>query len=475
MAPSSWLTSLRERFDLTADMAAPDVIRESVLAGLRFRGTNLWVLIFAIVVASVGLNVNSAAVIIGAMLISPLMGPIVAIGFGTATADLPLLQKGIKNLFVATLISIGTSALYFWLTPLKGAGSELLARTSPTAWDVLIALFGGLAGAVGLTRRAVTNVVPGVAIATALMPPLCTVGYGLGSGHYAYAAGALYLFFINSVYISLAAFLVVRFLNLPEPTFADAARKRQVHRITWTIALLTALPSVWFGYRLVHRAVFENNVRRFVDEQLTFPATYVVARQLNPAARTVNVLLAGKRLRASRLDSIRARLPDYRLADARLTIRQGMAAYDSADARALRASLLEDLQSRSAAALAAQDARLNQLQQLLTTAPAAPLPPAGALLREVRAEHPTVRRLGLSWLVQTADSTAPATRPDSLLVVRLTLTEPLPVTEQTRLTNWLGVRLAAARVQLLLETPPTSVPTAPKHQTPPRRPRASHR
>ena len=253
---------------------------------------------------------------------------------------------------------------------------------------MLIALFGGLAGAVGLTRRAVTNVVPGVAIATALMPPLCTVGYGLGSGHYAYAAGALYLFFINSVYISLAAFLVVRFLNLPEPTFADAARKRQVHRITWTIALLTALPSVWFGYRLVHRAVFENNVRRFVDEQLTFPATYVVARQLNPAARTVNVLLAGKRLRASRLDSIRARLPDYRLADARLTIRQGMAAYDSADARALRASLLEDLQSRSAAALAAQEARLNQLQQLLTTAPAAPLPPAGALLREVRAEHP---------------------------------------------------------------------------------------
>ncbi len=467
---NSLLALLRHQFDLTADMAAPDVIRESVLAGLRFRGTNLWVLIFAIVVASVGLNVNSTAVIIGAMLISPLMGPIVAIGFGTATADLPLIQKGIKHLFAATLISVGTSALYFWLTPLKGAGSELLARTTPTAWDVLIALFGGLAGAVGLTRRAFTNVVPGVAIATALMPPLCTVGYGLGSGHYAYAAGALYLFLINSVYISLAAFLVVRFLGLPEPTFADAARKRQVHRITWAIALLTALPSVWLGYRLVHRAVFENNVRRFVDEQLTFPATYVVARQLNPAARTINILLAGKRLPISRLDSIRARLPSYRLAAARLTIRQGMAAYDSADARALRAALLEDLQSRSAAALANQEARFNQLQHLRTIAPAVPLPLAGALLREVRAEHPTVRRLGLNWLVQSADSTTPAARADSLLVVRLTLSEPLPVTDQVRLTNWLRVRMAAARVQLLLETPP-----APVRASSPRRARTGRR
>ncbi len=461
MWQSSLRAALRYRLDLKADMATPEKIREGVEAGVTFRGTNLWVLFFAILVASVGLNVNSTAVIIGAMLISPLMGPIVAIGFGAATFDVPLIRKGAKNLFVATLISVGTSALYFWLTPLRGAGSELLARTSPTVWDVLIALFGGLAGAVGFTRRAFTNVVPGVAIATALMPPLCTVGYGLGTGHWAYAAGAFYLFFINSVYISLAAFLVVEFLGLPGPTFNDLARERHVHRITWTIALLTALPSVWLGYRLVRKAVFENNARRFVDEQLTtIPATYVVARQLDPAARTVNVLLAGKRLPTARLDSIRARLPTYRLSDARLTIRQGMALYDSADARALRTALLEDVQHSSADALAAQEARLNQLQQLLTHPPTAPLPPIGALLREVQAEHPAVRRLGISWLVQPGDTGAWVSS-DSLLVVRLALSTPLDTAEQGRLTRWLSRRTQARRVQLLLETPVVKVaPTA---------------
>lgn len=464
--PSSWSDILRYRFDLTADMADPAKIREGVEAGVSFRGTNLWVLIFAIVVASVGLNVNSAAVIIGAMLISPLMGPIVAIGYGTATVDVPLIRKGLKNLFIATLISVFTSALYFWLTPLKGAGSELLARTSPTAWDVVIALFGGLAGAVGLTRRAITNVVPGVAIATALMPPLCTAGFGLGAGHFDYFFGALYLFFINSVYISLAAFLVVRFLRLPGPAFADLRQGVRVHRLTWAIALLTALPSVWLGYRLVQRALLENNVRRFVDEQLTFPATYVVAKRLDPTQRTLNVLLAGKRLPPGQLDSVRAHLPRYHLERLQLTIRQGMALYDSADARALRTALLADLQSRNTEALAAQETRISQLQKLLTPPVVAPLP-AATLLREVRAEHPGVRGLALRWLVIPADS-GQTLSPDSLLVVRLTLGTALDTAEEGRLTRWLGVRTSARRVRVLTEARPVVRPKTKPEPTPKR-------
>ncbi len=460
MQLSDWMAPLRERFDLTADMASPDTIRKSVLAGLRFRGTNLWVLIFAIVVASVGLNVNSAAVIIGAMLISPLMGPIVGVGYGVATTDVEMIRVALKNLFIAAGMSIATSALYFTLTPLATAGSELLARTTPTAWDVLIALFGGLAGAVALTRKTYTNVVPGVAIATALMPPLCTAGYGIATLHLDYFLGAFYLFFINGVFISLATFMVVRFLKVPNHAFADPAQGRRVHRLTWGIALLTALPSVWLGYRIVERALFEANARRFIDEQLTFTNTYVVARRLDPSARTMNLLLAGQRVSAARLDSARARLADYHLRRATLTIRQGMALYDSADADALRASLLDDLQNRNAAVLAAQEVRLDRLQQALLAQQAMNrLPPAAALLREVRVEHPDVRRLGLSWLVQPpADSVTP---PDSLLVLRLTLSAAPDSAETGRLTRWLRLRTGHPRVQLLLDAPPAPVRKGP--------------
>jgi uncharacterized hydrophobic protein (TIGR00271 family) len=464
MWPSSWVTDLRERFDLTADMAAPDVIRKSVLAGLRFRGTNLWVLIFAIAIASVGLNVNSAAAITGAMLISPLMGPIVGVGYGVATTDVAMIRVALKNLLIAAGISLATSALYFTLTPLATAGSELLARTTPTAWDVLIALFGGLAGGVALTRKSYTNVVPGVAIATALMPPLCTAGYGIATLHLDYFLGALYLFFINGVFISLATFLVVRFLRVPEVAFADPAQGRRVHRLTWGIALLTALPSVWLGYRIVDRALFETSARRFIDEQLTFPNTYVVARRLDPDARTLNLLLAGQRVSAAQLDSARARLGDYHLRRATLTIRQGMALYDSADAQALRASLLDDLQNRNAAVLSAQEVRLVQLQQALLAQQATnQLPSAAALLREVRVEHPDVKRLGLSWLVQPpTDSITP---PDSLLVLRLTLNAAPDTTETGRLTRWLRLRTGRPRVQLLLDAPPAPIRKIPARRT----------
>ncbi|MFD2721075.1 DUF389 domain-containing protein [Hymenobacter monticola] len=181
---------LRARFDLNHDMVEPAEIVADVEAGIAFKGTNLWVLFFAILVASVGLNVNSTAVIIGAMLISPLMGPIVGVGFGAATSDVALVRRGLKNLAIAAGLSVLVSALYFRLTPLTDAGSELLARTQPTTWDVAIALFGGAAGAIGFTRREVGNVMPGVSIATALMPPLCTAGYGLATAHWSFMAGA---------------------------------------------------------------------------------------------------------------------------------------------------------------------------------------------------------------------------------------------------------------------------------------------
>ncbi|MFD1470537.1 DUF389 domain-containing protein [Hymenobacter caeli] len=442
---------LRTRFLLTDDMADPAEIRADVEAGIPFQGTNLWVLIFAILVASVGLNVNSTAVIIGAMLISPLMGPIVGIGYGAATMELGLIRRGAKSLLTATVISLAVSAIYFRLTPLTDAGSELLARTQPTTWDVLIALFGGAAGAVGLTRREHGNVIPGVAIATALMPPLCTAGYGLATAHWAYFGGALYLFSINCVFISVSTFLVIQVLPLPHHDFESSQRARRVKTIVWTLAFITAAPSVYLATGIVRNDAFTHNAQRFVDEQLNLPGTYVVTSRLAAGPRTLNVLLAGQRLAPAQLRAARAKLPKYRLAGALLTVRQGLARVDSADARALRASVLADVRSRQQQTLVSYEGRLVELQQRVAHADsiAAPgLPPAAALLREVRAEHPAVRQLGLSRLVQPA---ADSLRADTAVVVALRVRQALPAAEQQRLAAWLRVRAGGRQpVQLLV-------------------------
>jgi uncharacterized hydrophobic protein (TIGR00271 family) len=450
---------LRTRFLLTEDMAEPAEIQAAVEAGIPFQGTNLWVLIFAILVASVGLNVNSTAVIIGAMLISPLMGPIVGIGFGAATLELGLIRRGFRSLLTATAMSLVVSAIYFKLTPLTDAGSELLGRTQPTTWDVLIALFGGAAGAVGLTRRARSNVIPGVAIATALMPPLCTAGYGLATAHWAYLGGAFYLFAINCVFISLSTFLVVKILPLPNHSFSDDQKARRVQTIILVLALLTAAPSVYLAVGIVREGTFTHNAQQFIDEQFNaLPGTYVVTSRLAASGQTINVLLAGQRLTAAQLRAAQAKLPAYRLTDAQLIVRQGLARVDSADARALRTSVLADVRSRNEQTLVSYEARLAQIQQLLRQPDSVNvrLPAATTLLREVRAEHPAVSQLGLSRLV------APATdslRADTTLVVALHVRQALPAAEQQRLTAWLRVRAGGRQPVQLLMLPKVPMPS----------------
>src|SRR6476660_501324 len=188
-------------------------VLENVVSNISFRGSNLWILACAIVVASVGLNVNSTAVIIGAMLISPLMGPIVGAGFALGIFDFALLRKSLKNLLIATVVSLTVSTIYFYLSPFKETQTELLARTSPNIYDILIAFFGGLVGVIAITRVEKGNPIPGVAIATALMPPLCTAGYGLAIFNLKFFFGALYLYAINCVFICIATFIIVKYLK----------------------------------------------------------------------------------------------------------------------------------------------------------------------------------------------------------------------------------------------------------------------
>jgi uncharacterized hydrophobic protein (TIGR00271 family) len=218
---------LRYRLNISEDKADNQEIIQTILKGVVFKGVNLWTLIFAIIIASIGLDVNSTAVIIGAMLISPLMGPIMGIGLGAGIGNLALVKKAGKNLLLASGIALLTSTTYFVLSPIHLAQSELLARTSPTIWDVLIAFVGGTAGIVASTRKQFNNIIPGVAIATALMPPLCTAGFGLANLEWPYFFGALYLYLINSVFISIATFLAVRIMKInPTDGLNGAAEKK---------------------------------------------------------------------------------------------------------------------------------------------------------------------------------------------------------------------------------------------------------
>src|SRR5690554_821783 len=278
---------------IKTELESFDFINEEIKKGVQFRGTNLWILIFAIVVASVGLNMNSTAVIIGAMLISPLMGPINGMGYSLATYDFQMLRRSLKNFSFAVGVSLLTSALYFLLTPLNEAHSELLARTTPTIYDVIIALFGGLAGIVAMSSRLKGNVIPGVAIATALMPPICTAGYGLATLQFDFFFGALYLFTINTVFIAFAALIVCQFLKFPMRSIVDPARKKHVNRVISSIILLTLAPSIIFGVNLVKNEEFAQNAENFIGEVTLLGGNYLQRDMVNPPARTVELIYSG--------------------------------------------------------------------------------------------------------------------------------------------------------------------------------------
>jgi uncharacterized hydrophobic protein (TIGR00271 family) len=315
-------------FKLQGELEDFNKIHETVEKDIIFKGTNLWILVFAIIVASVGLNMNSTAVIIGAMLISPLMGPINGIGYSLATYNFPLFRRALKNLAFAVGTSLAASTAYFALSPVSTAHSELLARTSPTIYDVLIALFGGLAGIVAISSKQKGNVIPGVAIATALMPPLCTAGYGLATGQFIYLFGALYLFTINAVFIGISSLIICQILKFPIRTLVDKAQKLTVTRWTSFIILLTIIPSIYFGYGLVQKEKFMENGKRFVEEVSVFEGNYLLRHELHPSRKSIKLVYVGNALTDERKEKIKEATKFYHLEHAELIIDQGFSLND---------------------------------------------------------------------------------------------------------------------------------------------------
>ena len=438
-----WGKFLRDRFSLDEDKAQRDEVVAAIAKGVEFRGVNLWVLIFATMIASLGLNINSAAVIIGAMLVSPIMGPIMGAGLALGINDFELLKKSLRNLSLMFIVAIVTSTLYFFVSPLSANSSELLARTTPSIYDVLIALFGGLAGMVAQTRQDRTStVIPGVAIATALIPPLCTAGFGIATGQPRFFFGAFYLFFINSVFIAMATYLVVRFLKYQKKAFLDPVRERNVKRSMLIISLVTFVPSAVIGVQMVRVSVFEAMADKYVERVFAFPHTRVIEANMEYARRgepsRIELLLVGEPLGDEVIDNARAQLPGYGLDKTELIVRQASSA-DRVDVASLQQSYSELLDEKNR--------RIERMNALLDRYKVTNVE-VEDISREAGA---MMRNIGTISLTKGITFDVDGTPRDTSVVCVVRPADPTDTIDRQTLSRWLRIRTKVDNLKLFVE------------------------
>ena len=437
---------IKEFFDLRKSKENEELTIESIRHGVIFKGTNLWVLIFAIFIASLGLNVNSTAVIIGAMLISPLMGPIMGFGLSVGISDFELLKQSFKSYLLTTFISVVTSTLYFSLTPLNEVQSELLARTSPTIYDVLIALFGGLAGIIAVSTKEKGNVIPGAAIATALMPPLCTAGFGLATGNIFYFLGAFYLYFINSVFISLATFLGVRFMHFKRKDFVDKQREQMVRRYIVALVLVTMCPAFYLTYGIVKSTFYEASANSFIAKEFDFEHTQVISRKISYDEKEIRVVLVGNELTQLEIDKVHNSLKHYKLEDTKLTIVQGMNS-DNLDMGMLKAQVMEDFYKNSEERLQEQQEEILRLRRELRSY-STYHQLNQQIAPELKVLYPQVEFVSLSQMeVLTVDSM----HKDTLIMVLMGLKEDMDAAKMQQMQEWLKTRTGAKKMKFVVE------------------------
>ena len=437
---ASLLTNIRDDTDIDATI-------DSIKKSIEFKGVNVWMLVFAIIVASVGLNVNSTAVIIGAMLISPLMGPINGLGLSVGTMDITLFKHSFKNLGPMVLISLIASTTYFVITPLSDAQSELLARTTPTIYDVFIAFFGGGAGILALSRKsqAITTI-SGVAIATALMPPLCTAGFGLASSQWSYFFGAFYLFFINSFYIALATFLMVRYLHFPMASYVDPHRQQLVRRGLTLFAIIVMIPSVFIAIRTIREASFNSSAIKYVTAIQKDPFYQDVEivnsrRDFNKKQPTIHLSFVGKQLTPVQIQHLNELLKEYDLEKVQLDIKQLGASYDIEK----QSTLISELLERREEQLMQKDSIIQNLQNKLdlidnTTKEFQQI---GA---EIRIQYPDIESFSITNAIYTQTETLTQ---DTIPVLFINWrTMPADSLTIQRVSGWLKVRLGLPSLKI---------------------------
>lgn len=430
----------REYLDLRREKEHEADTIDSIQKGIEFRGTNLWVLIFAIFVACLGLTVNSTAVIIGAMLISPLMGPIMGIGLSVGINDIELMKRSAKSYLITTLFSVITATLFFLIFPVTGNQSELLARTSPTIYDVFIALMGGLAGIVATTSKNKGNVIPGVAIATALMPPLCTAGFGLATGNLVYFLGAFYLYFINSVFICAATLLCVRLLRFRKTQQVDTTREKQVRRYILALVIITMIPAIYLTVGILRDTYFDSAANRFIREQLTFDNAQVVDKRITRKGKDseIRVVMVGQEVPDSTIAVARSRMGEYSLENVRLVILQGVSGNTGTDLdiTALRSKVLEDFYQNGEERLRQQAVQIDSLERKLRQFKIYD-ELGNSIIPELKVLYPTIRTFSLSEAIEyDIDSL----RTDTIPTAIVTTSKRLDAATLEKLTEWLKAR-----------------------------------
>lgn len=431
-------------FKVSDDLIPQNDAEMSIRSGVSFKGSQLVVLIFAIFIASLGLNTDSVAVIIGAMLISPLMGPIIGMGLAIGIEDYPLLKRSLKNIVMAVIGSIAASAIYFLISPQYEGSSQLLARTSPSIYDVFVALFGGGAGILSIACKNKGQVMPGVAIATSLMPPLCTAGYGLATlqGHFFF--GALYLFFTNMIFILFATLIGVKIMKYKKVVLQDTARSKRVQNVVYTIVFLTIGVSCVLTYRMIQNSIFMANATNFVENEMVFPNTQVLAHKefISKGKRYINVTLIGQSLPKDSLQlAMMNKLDSVGLGGTVINIKQGFSLTgksidEDANFDKFYAAMQNEISDRQNTIDSLKEIVANHRFYSDESVRIAP---------EVRVIFPGIKDIALSRMVAT---TMNSSRQDTVNMLFVNAPGGMNTADRDKLIEYVEVRLGRKRIHL---------------------------
>ena len=417
-----------------------------IKSNIEFKGANIWILIFAIAVASVGLNVNSIPVVIGAMLISPLMGPIMGIGMALGINDSYLLKRSFGNLLVMTVASIMVSAIYFFVSPLDlDNPTELLARTNPTMYDVLIALFGGFAVIMAVCLKEKGSIIAGAAIATALMPPLCTAGYGLANGSVTFFLGAIYLYLINSIFIALATFITVRYLHFPMVRIADEAKQKRVHRIMTICTIILIIPSVYTAVIMIKENRFNQNAKEFVAANKNFDNSYIYDYSIKHTAGKQSVLtisVAGEPLSTRERSHLYEQLDKFNIGKEQLRINQTTTAVkDNSSSKEVVQTIFEQSEQE----ISKTETTILQLESELSRYKSKEFP-IKQIAKEIAAQYPNLVSLSLST---GSFCKGDDVHEETIAIVKFS--NRLSQEQLSRLKIWLAVRLDVKDLRVIAE------------------------
>lgn len=445
------LLDIRNNTDQEATKAA-------IIADIPFKGHTSWILICSIFVASVGLNANSTAVVIGAMLISPLLGPILGMGLSLATNDIDTLRRSLKNFAVMVGLSVFTAFLFFYFFPLRDESSELLARTAPDIRDVLIAFFGGLALVIARAKKGtIASVIYGVAIATALMPPLCTVGFGLAIGNFSYAIGALYLFIINTIFIGLATFLVLRLLKLPMVRYANSRRRRFIARIASVVAILVMIPAGFTFYNVFQESRFMIQSQQLINEtigayQFKSGGKYLdeltkIEYKRKGTSKIELVSLGDEPIPENVIDSWRAQKAKYsKLGDTEINIVQA-----GKDDSEIKFNYVNELYESKKAEISSKDERIKLLEEALGNLGQLSIQvPFNEISAEAKTNYENLERLSFSPTIRT-DFAKIDTIPVFEIKWKSSVNKNQMEADTKKLTDWLRLRLKNDKIQLKQE------------------------